>query len=230
MDTTTAYQQTRERITALLRELDETDADRTVFACPDWTVRNLASHVVGVSADILAGNIAEAGSDPWTEAQVAARRERTLAELADEWDQTGPQVEAALAGGLLPAQAVFDQVTHEHDLRHAVGRPGAQDHEAVPIGLTFVRDAWPFVMGTDDKSSVPPLRFVAGDAEITSGTDPEITLELSPFETLRALTGRRSLDQIRLYDWGTDPDPWLAAFSWGPFTPSPVDLVEERPT
>lgn len=229
MDTTAAYQETRERITALLRELDEADADRSVSACPAWTVRNLASHVVGVSADILAGNIAEAGSDPWTEAQVDARRDRSLVDLADEWDETGPQVEAALAGGLLPAQAVFDLVTHEHDLRHAVGRPGAQDHEAVPIGLTFVRDAWPFVMGTEEMAAVPPLRFQAGDAEITSGTDPEITLELSPFETLRALTGRRSLDQIRLYDWGTDPDPWLDAFRWGPFTPSPVDLVEERP-
>lgn len=229
MDTTTAYHETRERITELLRELDEADAERPVPACPAWTVRNLAAHLVGVTVDILAGNIADAGTDPWTDAQVSARRTRTLAELADEWDDAGPQVEAALAGGLLPAQAVFDQVTHEHDLRHAVGRPGAQDHDAVPIGLTFLRDAWPYVMGTAEKADVPPLRVVAGDAELVAGTDPAVTLELSPFEALRALTGRRSLDQIRLYDWGTDPAPWLPAFSWGPFVPSPVDLVENRP-
>jgi uncharacterized protein (TIGR03083 family) len=225
MDTTTAYCETRRRMTELLRDLDPAAAATTVPACPAWTVQQLASHAVGVSADILAGNIADAGTDPWTEAQVEARRDRSLGELADEWDGTGPQVEAALADGLLPAQAVFDLVTHEHDLRGAVGRPGAQDHDAVAIGLTFVEQAWPFVVGSVD---VPPLRIVVIDSELVddlvAGDDPEVSLRLSAFETLRALTGRRSLAQVRAYRWGVDPTPWLAAFTWGPFRPSPVDL------
>jgi uncharacterized protein (TIGR03083 family) len=223
MDTTAAYAETRRRITDLLRDLTVADAERTVPACPDWTVQQLASHVIGISADVLVDNIADAGSDPWTAAQVAARAGRTLDELADEWDDTGPRMEAALADGALPAQAVFDQVTHEHDLRSTVGRPGAQAHPAVPIGLGFVVDAWPFVVGTYD---VPPLRIVAGDAELVVGEDPQVILELSPFEALRALTGRRSLDQVRAYAWGTDPAPWLPAFTWGPFVPVPDDLVE----
>lgn len=223
MDTTTAYAETRQRICALVRDLPPADAARTVPACPAWSVQQLVAHVVGVSADILAGNIADAGSDPWTDAQVAARAGRTLAELADEWDVTGPQVDAALADGALPAQAVFDQVTHEHDLRSAVDRPGAQTHPAVSFGLDFLRDAWPFVVGGTD---VAPLRIVAGDHDLVTGDDPEVTLELTPFEALRALTGRRSEAQLRAYDWGTDPTPWLPAFTWGPFTPVPADLHE----
>jgi uncharacterized protein (TIGR03083 family) len=223
MDTTTAYAETRTRICDLVRDLPPTDAARTVPACPAWSVQQLVAHVVGVSADILAGNITDAGSDPWTEAQVAARAGRTLAELADEWDVTGPRVEAALADGALPAQAVFDQVTHEHDLRSAVDRPGAQAHPAVAIGVGFVRDAWPHVVGVTD---VPALRIVAGEAELVAGDDPEVTLELAAFEALRALTGRRSEAQLRAYDWGTDPTPWLPAFTWGPFTPIADDLPE----
>lgn len=221
MDTTTAYRETRERMTALFRGLPKSEADRPVPACPAWTVQQLVSHTVGVSVDILADNLTDAGSDPWTEAQVAARQDRSLAELADEWDETGPQVEAASADGALPAQAVFDQVTHEHDLRDAIGRPGARDHEAVPIGLTFVEAAWPFVMGSYD---IPPLRIVTGGADMVVGDDPEVTLHLTPFEALRALTGRRSVAQIGAYDWGVDPAPWMPAFTWGPFTPAPVDL------
>ncbi|CAN5273789.1 maleylpyruvate isomerase family mycothiol-dependent enzyme [soil metagenome] len=223
MDTTTAHAETRGRITAILRQLSDAEADHTVPACPAWSVQQLASHVVGVSADILAGNLDDAGSDPWTEAQVNARAGRRLAELADEWDEIGPQVESALADGALPAQAVFDQVTHEHDLRSAVGRPGAQSHPAVPIGLSFVVDAWPFVASSLD---VPPLRIVAGDATMVVGDNPEVTLMLGPFEALRALTGRRSTGQVRAYEWGTDPTPWLPAFTWGPFVPVPHDLIE----
>lgn len=222
MDTTTAYGETRRRMTELMRSLDAAAGARPVPACPAWTVQQLASHAVGVSADILAGNTGSAGTDPWTEAQVQARSGRSLAELADEWDETGSQVEAALVGGLLPAQAVFDLVTHEHDLRGAIDRFGARDHEAVAIGLTFVEQAWPFVMRG---YAIPPLRITTGGgADLVAGEDPEVTLHLTPFEALRALTGRRSTAQLAAYDWGTDPTPWFPAFTWGPFTVTPVDL------
>ena len=221
MDTTEAYGETRKRMTALLRGLDEAAASTIVPACPDWTVQQLAAHAVGVSADILAGNTGGAGTDAWTKAHVAPRAGKSLAELADEWDETGPQVATALAGGLLPAQAVFDQVTHEHDLRGAIGQPGARDDEAVAIGLTFIETAWPFVMAS---YHIPPLRIVTGGADMVVGDNPQVTLELSRFEALRALTGRRSLDQLAAYNWGTDPAPWYPGFTWGPFTVSPIDL------
>lgn len=225
MDTTTAHQTVRLRITELLREADADDATRTAPACPAWTVQQLASHVVGVSADILAGNLEGAGSDPWTDAQVAARAGRSLADLADEWDETGPRVEAAAPDGALPAQAVFDQVTHEHDLRDALGRPGFRECPAVAVGFSFVEGVWPLVVGTYD---VPPLRIVAGDVELAVGDDPTVTLVLTPFEALRALTGRRSEAQLTAYRWGVDPTPWLPAFTWGPFSPADTEIDTAR--
>ena len=46
------------------------------------------------------------------------------------------------------------------------------------------------------------------------------------FELFRALTGRRSSAQIRRYDWTCDPEPYLPAFDYGPFTKSPTDIEE----
>jgi hypothetical protein len=51
-------------------------------------------------------------------------------------------------------------------------------------------------------------------------------LTVSTFEALRALTGRRSPDQLRAYDWSGDPAPWLDGFTWGPFTPAAASIDE----
>ncbi len=75
-------------------------------------------------------------------------------------------------------------------------------------------------------SGAPPLRIVAGDEEAAAGDNPAVTLVLEPFEAMRACSGRRSHRQLAAYDWGTDPEPWLPSFTYGPFTPPSADLVE----
>jgi hypothetical protein len=47
---------------------------------------------------------------------------------------------------------------------------------------------------------------------------PAGSLQATPFELMRALSGRRSVEQIRAYDWSVDPAPYLPAFAFGPFT------------
>ena len=44
------------------------------------------------------------------------------------------------------------------------------------------------------------------------------------FELFRAMTGRRSLDQIRAFGWEGEPAPELLVFPI--FTPRPTPLVE----
>ena len=159
---------------------------------------------------------------------------------------------AAYAEGRERLTALVDGLTeHEHDVRGALGRPGARDSKGIEIGLEFL-----IAVGLD-AGGLPPLEVRAGDRTWTVGTggpavpgDPEEavgeatqaaligaeppteraapagTIEAEPFELFRALTGRRSLDQIRELGWRVDPEPYLAAFRWGPFTVSPVDVVE----
>ena len=69
--------------------------------------------------------------------------------------------------------------------------------------------------------------MLAPDAPDTAPSDEPVgTLEASPFELLRAMTGRRSLSQIRKLAWSVDPEPYLPAFEFGPFTTSSVDIEE----
>ena len=51
-------------------------------------------------------------------------------------------------------------------------------------------------------------------------------LDASPFELLRAFSGRRSLAQVHRLGWSTDPAPYDALFGLWPFTPRATDLLE----
>jgi len=213
METREAYQLVRERMLAMAAGADPATP---VPTCPAWTVTELLAHVTGVAADVLAGNIAEAGTEPWVAAQVAARADRTLADIAEEWRATGPQVDelcAALGDGI--AQLIFDTVTHEQHLRAALGQPGGEDG-AVDVALRWAAGAW----GRDETPTAGSLRMRGGAVDATQGDgEPVVAVELEPLEVLRSLTGRRSLDELRAYPWDGDVEPWLPAFTWGPFVP-----------
>jgi hypothetical protein len=59
-----------------------------------------------------------------------------------------------------------------------------------------------------------------------TGVPPLGSLTAGLFELLRALTGRRSAEQIRRLDWTVDPHAYLPLFGLPPFTARDTDLVE----
>jgi uncharacterized protein (TIGR03083 family) len=214
MHTTDVYRAARERITELLRSAPHDAAELRVPACPEWTVRQVACHLSGVVGDALAGNLADAGQDHWTAAQVEAREGRPLEEVLAEWTEQAPALEAALGPDGAPAQLVFDTTTHEHDLRVALGVPGVDD-DAVTVSMQFVAEVLPGLA-----SGLPELRIEPTDGgpafTIGSGGAPG-TLRATHFDLLRSLSGRRSAEQIAALDWDGDPATWLPAFTFGPF-------------
>ena len=134
-----AYHGVRTRVNALVVGAD---VDAVAPAKPEWTVRDLLAHVVGVTADVVQGNLDGVGTDPWTARQVAARRDRTVEELLAEWNEHGPVVESmADQFGRSGTQLLTDASTHEHDIRGALGRPGARDADAVEIAFRYAGDA-----------------------------------------------------------------------------------------
>ena len=226
-----AYTGTRTRSTDVLRAVGTgAVAEQVVPACPQWTVRQLASHMCGVCDDVLAGNVAEAGTDPWTDAQVIRYADTPLGEILDHWDDVGPQVEAVIpAVPPAPAsQMVFDVTTHEHDLRGALDQPGARDSDSIEVGFGFLAKSLDRIIKTQ---GLPTLQITAANrvltlGEVAPGAEAEIHLAGSSFELFRAFGGRRTLAQVRALDWSADPTPYLDAFFGGILKPPTAPLDE----
>jgi uncharacterized protein (TIGR03083 family) len=204
-----AYREARRQIGELARALPDEELARAVPATPEWSVKDLIAHVSGIAADIVTGNVGDAGSPEWTAAQIEAAREVSLEELLAGWEKSCAQVEPLL-DTLHPTAAaltVGDLVVHEHDLRGAIGNRDARDTERLTLALAaYVRR---FGKRVKD-AGLRTIRVVAGDGEWNAGLDtPAIDLRDDPFELFRAITGRRTKDEIRKLGWTGDPEPYV---------------------
>ncbi|KUI32665.1 maleylpyruvate isomerase N-terminal domain-containing protein [Mycobacterium sp. GA-2829] len=210
------YRESRERIAGLVRPLDEAGWRTAVPTCPGWTVRDVVAHVVGVAEEWVDGRLAGVPTDAQTAAQVARFRDVGVDEMLSGWaENTRRLEEAARTRGLIAP--VADIVTHEHDIRGALDRPGARDSAAVRHASEQVLDIL---------DPPVPLRVVVEDAEYRCGpaTGDELRLRTSRFEALRWRLGRRSRAQLAAMDWSADPAPVLdALYLFGPAT---ADIVE----
>jgi uncharacterized protein (TIGR03083 family) len=239
-----AYEDGRRRLTELVSDLTDTELATTVPACPDWSIRDLVAHVVGLAADTALGGgyfagAADAWRDPelasgrdrWTADQVASRAGHDIHTLLREWDHCGDVLETQLRRGegfaadapewMLSSPAA-DLGVHLHDIREALGRPGDEDSAVTRMADTLFRRwfAQRLLM-----TSLPALRLDDGSQPWIAGTgEPSGTLSVSRFERLRVLTGRRSAEQIRRLAWDTDPGPYLAVISPYPL-PEPARPV-----
>ena len=106
-----------------------------------------------------------------------------------------------------------DAVTHEHDIRHAIGRPGARDSDA--IAFSYSRAVGTVGLARGEAGAI---RIVHDAGEQVAGEgEPTATLRTSRFEIVRAAVGRRSLEEIAAWDWEGEPTP--DAFVLGMFSP-----------
>ena len=222
-----AYVGLRHRVTGLLAGVTDDRAAATVVpACPEWTVTDLVAHLYGVVHDILDGNVAEAGTGPWADEQVRRFAPLGAHELVEQWNRTGPDLEAI--GGGFPAgaaaQFVFDACTHEHDLRGALAAPGARRSDSVLVGLSFIGNS---LNGMVDDGRLPAIELTTPEFAAVLGAPPApVGLSTSSFELLRTFSGRRSAGQFRALEWRGDPTPLLLFFENSPLRPPAAALVE----
>ncbi len=246
------YEDTRARIVELVSDLDATADEIDVPACPGWSVKDVVAHLTGNCTDVLNGNIVGVATPEWTGAQVAARRDWKLGDVLAEWNDVAPKFASMLDvfPGAYGRQSLGDLVVHEHDLRGALGSPGARDGAALDIAIDVVTR---FVAGTGAHVlGLGPLEVRAGSKTwilgtgtrvdgdndtwrdaVGSGTPPPevtsppvATVTATSFEWFRAITGRRSARQIRSFDWSGDVDRFLPLFGYGPFEIRDTDLEE----
>ena len=134
MDGIVEWVDAQRRVIDLVGGLDAQQGERRVPACPDWTVRDLFSHMVGLGVDVLAGDEPNDHNATWTQRQVDERRGHDLPTLVEEWRGVTEPMQAYMRQkGTRP---LGDLVIHEQDLRGALGVSGAQDTP----GLAIMRD------------------------------------------------------------------------------------------
>ncbi len=197
IDVGRAYRDLRERVSALVAELDEDGWERTVPHCPDWTIRQTLAHMAGVVDDAINQNMAGVATAAWTQAQVDNRAGRTGPEIIDEWNAYAPFVEAvATQRGMAISQLLFDAATHEHDLRHALATPGHRESTAVAVATGFVARQLAQLPGGS------PVRIVIDGSEV-SGDETADTpvLTATAFDVIRCFGSRRSRAQVEALDW-----------------------------
>jgi uncharacterized protein (TIGR03083 family) len=212
------YTQAMARVAELARNASDVELATQVPACPEWNVKELVAHLTGVAADSLAANVAEIGQAGWTQAQVDARKDLPLEGILEEW----ATITDKLAAGMndihptLSSALIGDVITHELDLRGALGNTDARDGDGVEISTSFYARNF----GKRLKDAGLPTLVVAADGnEWTAGREePAGTVKASMFDMLRGLTGRRTRDEVEGFDWSIDAAPYLEVFSMYPVT------------
>ncbi len=221
MDAIEQWTQAQDRVIDLVADLDAAAADKVVPACPDWTVQQLLSHMIGLDADVLAGDEPDDHNNDWTQGQVDRRAGRSIAELLDEWRSLRtPLVEWMKQNTTRP---LGDIIIHEQDLRGALGRSGGQQTPA----LTAIRDQ--FVQKFSDAvDALEPIALVGDSWTWTSSgglDDAEVVVAATDFNLARSLVSRRSEKQLR--SWTTRGDIASYLDSFATLGPLPDDDLTE---
>ncbi len=200
-----SYVALRARVIDLLRSTPESSGNIVVPCTPEWTVRQLTAHLVGVPEDVLAGRMEGVTTEAWTQAQVERYGHLALLDLADLFEASAPKIDAIIHNFPQPiiSQFVMDAVTHEQDMRSALGVPGGRDSKAIEVGVGFFLNLF--------EANDPPLSAALEDTSV------------SRWDVLRSLTGRRTIEQMN--SLGLDGEAIARQFAGLPFT-LPTEAVE----
>ena len=146
---------------------------------------------------------------------------RSLGEICDEWERLAPAIERfCINDAFFGLRINADAVCHLHDIYSAVGRVG--DRSSLGVRAALERYG-PLCVeriagyAADPADPLPERTVLALDADgqryVSGGSAPSATLRASPFELLRAISGRRSRRQIEAMDWTGDPSPLIDRLS-----------------
>lgn len=225
MDLHLVYRDTRLRLLELAPKLDSSHLATMTPACPAWSVKDILAHLTGLAADFEAG-IERPGRAEYTARQVAERADWSVDQICKEWMSTGPALERRIEAESPRLRApVIDVWTHEQDLTNAIGLQSGRTAPGLHVTLNVL---WSMKQKLRD-DGLTSLRVITEDVDWNIGDTevPGATVRATSYELARAVLGRRSIDQVRSYDWTGDPEPYAALLPW--FSP-PTTAIEEPAT
>lgn len=198
------------RVCALVEGASPEALEAPVPACPDWRVRDLLAHVVGVGRDAVAGEEPDDHPEDWTQGHVDARASMSVDEVVAEWRAAADDIETYVRD--VAPRPLADVTIHEQDLRGALDEPGARDTAA----LAWVRElmAGRLADALASRDLPGPVRLVSpGWTWQSADGSPGVVLEAPAYDLFRALTSRRSAAQLRSWVVDGDVGPYLDSFA-----------------
>lgn len=199
------YHSTRRRIAELVGGLSDDELGLVVPACPEWTVHDLVAHVVGTPEAIASGSVPSGDRHAWIEGVLEERRGVPASELLDRWEACEAATSAVVDGG--GSLLLVDLVTHEHDLRGAVGQPGAR---GVPEVRAIVQLLLEHLAPAISQAGVGALVVDSGEVRWASQfVRPGCTIRVDPWEATRVLMSRRTADEVRALPMTGDIEHYL---------------------
>lgn len=203
------YRHARLRMEEIAADLDDDEVELVVDACPAWRVKDLFAHVTGIAVDLGSGNAPSGDTQAWVDRQVDERRDTPLAAVVAEWSRAAVRFESMIE--VAPAQLwglTYDTVVHEHDLRAAVGRPGARESDGVEVAAEL---GLKLVKGDLARAGLPAVLVSIDGRDYRVGAgDPELSWSGSAFDCLRLLGSRRTLDEMKRAGFVGDLDGFLS--------------------
>jgi uncharacterized protein (TIGR03083 family) len=213
-----AYRQVRDNVTRWVAEIPGLDRIQ-VPACPEWTVRDVVAHLVEIGWKVASRSGRTGSQPPFPGADAEP------GELVRTWHAVAASIDHVLPHqpGLRSQILVMDALTHELDIRQALGLPAPDDHPAMRGALDLL------VLGFGRslrQHGLPALRIETPGALWLAGAgEPVASITAGRYDLYRSLAGRRTPKQIAGLAWSSPAGPWLPAFEWGPFHP-PAESVE----
>ena len=225
------YEQLRVDISELVGGLDPDIVERDAPATPGWSIRDIVAHLAADATYLLNDDFpreffaafgdadAVVVLNDWTSRQLSERADRSLEELLQEWKDSGSEIAAMMRGekpwpegNFMLADRILltDATVHQQDIFGALGIERGRDSAALKIGLSGYIATMGWRLGT---AGLPALRFDLGEKSYTAGEgEPAATVRASRFELFRAMSGRRSPEQIKAYTWDGDAEPYIDYF------------------
>lgn len=213
-----AYRRVRDNVSTWVGAFPDV-AGTPVPACPTWTVRDVVAHLVEVSWRVAKRWGRVAGSPPFPTSDAEPR---VLLRL---WGTTGAMVDRILVErqDQRAPILVMDALTHELDIREAIGQPAPVEHDAMREAFDVLVTG--FGRSVSQRGLPAVLIRADGDEWVAGAGPPKVTVTGGRYDLYRSLSGRRTPEQIAALTWNRPPRAWLPAFEWGPFHP-PARPVE----
>jgi len=225
------YERVRQDVSELVAGLEPDRLEQPVPATPGWSIRDVVAHLAADASYLIKGNFPRQFFDSfgdaegvvvlnqWTAGQIEERKDRSLEEILQEWKASATDLALMMRGekswpeGIVPfADRVIltDAAVHQQDIFGALGIERARDDAPIKIGLSgyIATMGWRLA-----PAGIPPLRFDLAEKSYAAGDgEPGATVRATRFEFFRAMSGRRSPEQIAAYEWEGDPEPYIPYF------------------